>query len=142
MKKIFIVALSLMLFAFSVSAGQRDPNGPGEVIIIDSIGGDNNPISLEGSMRSYQGQSLVEYYYDGYTPVVYVNIIPTSSNMIVCVVNHDTMEVFYDIAPAGSAEMDIAISGSAGRYEVIYYATGVVPVNYAQAGSLGYFMAY
>ena len=82
---------------------------------------------------------LIEFYNDGVTPVVYVDVVPSSSSVLVFIINLDTMEEFYDIAEAGDTAIDIDITGTQGRYEVFYSADGEVPTGYANMGHAGNF---
>ena len=84
-------------------------------------------------------QPLIEFYNDGVTPVVYVDVVPSSSSVLVFIINLDTMEEFYDIAEAGDTAIDIDITGTQGRYEVFYSADGEVPTGYANIGYAGNF---
>ncbi len=84
-------------------------------------------------------QSLIDFYNDGVTPVVYVDVVPSSSSVLVFIINLDTMEEFYDIAEAGDTAIDIDITGTQGRYEVFYSADGEVPTGYANMGHAGNF---
>ena len=84
-------------------------------------------------------QPLIEFYNDGVTPVVYVDVVPSSSSVLVFIINLDTMEEFYDIASAGDTAIDIDITGTQGRYEVFYSADGEVPTGYANMGHAGNF---
>lgn len=84
-------------------------------------------------------QSLIDFYNDGVTPVVYVDVVPSSSSVLVLIINLDTMEEFYDIAEAGDTAIDIDITGTQGRYEVFYSADGEVPTGYANMGHAGNF---
>lgn len=84
-------------------------------------------------------QSLIDFYNDGVTPVVYVDVVPSSSSVLVLIINLDTMEEFYDIAEAGDTAIDIDITGTQGRYEVFYSADGEVPTGYANMGHAGSF---
>jgi len=140
MKKIVIVFFALTFFVTNAfSAGDY----PVEVIILD-IYRDEDAIQVHEGMRSSstEGMPLVDFYYDDFEPVVYVNVIPNPSDVVVYIINYDTNEVAYDIVPAGNAETDIAISGSTGRYEVFYYAPGDVPSGFASVGSAGQFIVY
>ena len=82
---------------------------------------------------------LIEFYNDGVTPGVYVDVVPSSSSVLVFIINLDTMEEFYDIAEAGDTAIDIDITGTQGRYEVFYSADGEVPTGYANMGHAGNF---
>ena len=84
-------------------------------------------------------QPLIDFYNDGVTPVVYVDVVPSSSSVLVFIINLDTMEEFYDIAEAGDTAIDIDITGTQGRYEVFYSADGEVPTGYANMGHAGNF---
>jgi hypothetical protein len=82
---------------------------------------------------------LIDFYNDGVTPVVYVDVVPSSSSVLVFIINLDTMEEFYDVAAAGETVVDIDITGTQGRYEVFYSADGEVPTGYANMGHAGNF---
>ena len=84
-------------------------------------------------------QPLIDFYNDGVTPVVYVDVVPSSSSVLVFIINLDTMEEFYDVAEAGDTAIDIDITGTQGRYEVFYSADGEVPTGYANMGHAGNF---
>jgi len=139
MKKIAIVFFALTIFVTNAFSGN-----PGEVIIIETYADENHEVIMDVTMRSgsTEGMALVDFYYDDFEPVVYVNVIPNPSDVVVYIINYDTNEVAYDIVPAGNAETDIAISGSTGRYEVFYYAPGDVPSGFASVGSAGQFIVY
>lgn len=94
---------------------------------------------LPHTQQAPGSQPLIEFYNDGVTPVVYVDVVPSSSNVLVFIINLDTMEEFYDIAAAGETAIDIDITGTQGRYEVFYSADGEVPTGYANIGYAGNF---
>ncbi|MBR4408861.1 MAG: hypothetical protein IKT11_03970 [Bacteroidales bacterium] len=85
---------------------------------------------------------MIDFYNDGVTPVVYVDVVPSSSSVLVFIINLDTMEEFYDIAEAGDTAIDIDITGTQGRYEVFYSADGEVPTGYANMGHAGNFLIW
>ena len=87
-------------------------------------------------------QPLIDFYNDGVTPVVFVDVVPSSSSVLVFIINLDTMEEFYDIAEAGDTAIDIDITGTQGRYEVFYSADGEVPTGYANMGHAGNFLIW
>ena len=97
---------------------------------------------LPHSPQAPGSQPLIDFYNDGVTPVVYVDVVPSSSSVLVFIINLDTMEEFYDIAEAGDTAIDIDITGTQGRYEVFYSADGEVPTGYANMGHAGNFLIW
>lgn len=142
MKKIIIAFFALIFFATNVFSSNLCP---GEVMIIETYADENHIVfEYDDVMRigSNEGRGMVDFYYDEDEAVVEVNVVPNPSDVLVYIVNLDTDEAAYDIAPAGSARLDIAISGSTGRYEVFYYAFGDVPAGFASVGSAGQFIVF
>ena len=142
MKKIIIAFFALIFFATNAFSNS---GFPGEVIIIETYSDEMDVVFEQiDQMRigSNEGRGMVDFYYDEDEAVVEVNVVPNPSDVLVYIVNLDTDEAAYDIAPAGSARLDIAISGSTGRYEVFYYAFGDVPAGFASVGSAGQFIVF
>ncbi len=138
MKKIVIAVFALTCFV----ANAFSQPWPGEVLIIDPYNDDTEFDIGITYVGSNEGRGMVDFYYDEDEAVVEVNVVPNPSDVLVYILNLDTDEAAYDIAPAGSARLDIAISGSTGRYEVFYYAFGDVPAGFASVGSAGQFIVF
>ena len=135
MKRVFLLSLAFLCLALPAS----------------SFCGDDAPFGCYpdtyDSINSRAPQApgtlpLIEFYNDGVTPVVYVDVVPSSSSVLVFIINLDTMEEFYDIAEAGDTAIDIDITGTQGRYEVFYSADGEVPTGYANMGHAGNFLIW
>lgn len=130
MKRVFLLCLALFCLAWPASSFCDDDMGP---LPIKQENTYNRAPQAPGTLP------LIEFYNDGVTPVVYVDVVPSSSSVLVFIINLDTMEEFYDIAEAGDTAIDIDITGTQGRYEVFYSADGEVPTGYANMGYAGNF---
>lgn len=132
MKRVFLLSLAFLCLALPASSfcGDDAPFGS-YPDTYDSI--NSRAPQVPGTLP------LIEFYNDGVTPVVYVDVVPSSSSVLVFIINLDTMEEFYDIAEAGDTAIDIDITGTQGRYEVFYSADGEVPTGYANMGHAGNF---
>ena len=106
MKRVFLLSLALFCLAWPASSFCDDDMAP-------------LPIKQENTYnRAPQAPDtlpLIEFYNDGVTPVVYVDVVPSSSNVLVFIINLDTMEEFYDVAAAGETVVDIDITGTSIR---------------------------
>jgi len=126
----------LVFLAFLVCINFNAFSDGGEVYLAGILLDEHRPYRTQSNGGTLP---LVEFYNDGVTPVVYVDVVPSSSSVLVFIINLDTMEEFYDIAEAGDTAIDIDITGTQGRYEVFYSADGEVPTGYANIGYAGNF---
>ena len=103
MKKIIIAFFALIFFATNAFSNS---GFPGEVIIIETYCDEMDIDFRENEViriGSNEGRGMVDFYYDEDEAVVEVNVVPNPSDVLVYIVNLDTDEAAYDIAPAGSA---------------------------------------
>lgn len=135
MKRVFLLSLALFCLAWPASSFCDDEEN-NLLLLLQYKDVYNRSPQAPGS------QPLIDFYNDGVTPVVYVDVVPSSSSVLVFIINLDTMEEFYDIAEAGDTAIDIDITGTQGRYEVFYSADGEVPTGYANMGHAGNFLIW